>query len=55
MLEVEMSKIIRAIRGTLSVAIDTNFYFKGNFQARYKDVNFVYHWGDKDRAKSVLL
>lgn len=54
MLEVKVLKIIKAIRGTLSVAIDTNFHFKGNFQAKYKDVDFVYHWGDKDKADCII-
>lgn len=49
-----MSEIIKAIRGTLSVAIDTNFHFRGNFQARYKGVDFVYHWGDKDKADCIV-
>lgn len=47
-------KIIKAIRGTISVAIDTNFHFRRNFQANYKDIDFVYHWGDKDKADCIV-
>lgn len=49
-----MSEIIKAIRGTLSVAIDTNFHFRSNFQAKYKDVDFVYHWGGKDKVDCIV-
>lgn len=49
-----MSKVITAIRGTLQIIVDTNFYFNKDFQGRYKGVDFVYIWGGNDKADCVV-